>query len=396
MSPNTIAVGVVEEKSTRDLNIETMKNVVYYSTDFGTTWKAKNLRSRYGNFGDPAMIADNRGFFYYFHLADPEKTGWDSDVLLDRIVCQRFNVNSTLWSPGSGIGHNPPKQQDKQWAAFDEHSGRIFVTWTQFDRYGSEDVQDSSHIMFSYSEDRGNSWTPAARINQLGGDCRDGDQTVQGSMPAAGPGGALYVVWAANEKIFFDHSPDGGVQWQPRDTEIAQQKGGWVIDVPGMNTVKSFPVIGCDLSYGEYHGNIYVNWADQRNGESDTDIWIIRSEDGGDTWSKPLRVHDDEKTLGGRQQFMNWMAVDPVTGFVYIVFYDRREHDSTETDVYLAYSSDGGRSFVNEKISASPFIPDSDVFLGDYIGISAYAGTVRPVWTRLDNDVISVVMALID
>jgi hypothetical protein len=99
----------------------------------------------------------------------------------------------------------------------------------------------------------------------------------------------------------------------------------------------------------------------------------------------------------GRDQFFPWMDVDPNTGLVYVVFYDRREHsDDLTTDVYLAVSDDGGETFLNEKISVEPFVPIPSVFFGDYIGISAYAGWVRPLWARMDGSVTSIWTALID
>jgi hypothetical protein len=76
----------------------------------------------------------------------------------------------------------------------------------------------------------------------------------------------------------------------------------------------------------------------------------------------------------GRQQCFNWMSVDPITGNIYIVFYDRRDHADLKTDVYMAVSADGGESFTNEKISQEPFEPNSDVYMGDYINITAYGG----------------------
>ncbi|MCK5369533.1 MAG: exo-alpha-sialidase, partial [Cyclobacteriaceae bacterium] len=141
---------------------------------------------------------------------------------------------------------------------------------------------------------------------------------------------------------------------------------------------------------------IYVNWSDQRNGEHDTDVWISKSTDKGSSWSDPVRVNNDVVAMMGRHQCYNWMAVDPITGHIYIVFYDRRDHDDLKTDVYLAISTDGGETFINEKISQKPFEPDSDIYMGDYINISAYGGFVRPVWTSLDNGTLSILSAIID
>ena len=99
----------------------------------------------------------------------------------------------------------------------------------------------------------------------------------------------------------------------------------------------------------------------------DPDVFIAKSVDGGDTWSAPIRVNNDPP---GKENFMSFMTVDQSNGNIYIIFYDRRSYDSDSTDVYLARSIDGGDSFTNYKISESPFLPQSDVFFGDYTGVS--------------------------
>ena len=165
-------------------------------------------------------------------------------------------------------------------------------------------------------------------------------------------------------KIYFDRSTDGGVTWLKKDVEVADQPGGWHPNVPGFGKATGAPVSGCDISYGEHHGTIYVNWSDQRNGENDTDIWLAKSTDKGDSWSEPIRVNDDEVVMMGRHQCYNWMAVDPITGHIYVVFYDRRNHSDLKTDVYLAISIDGGASFTNEIISEKPFEANADIYMG--------------------------------
>ncbi len=85
-----------------------------------------------------------------------------------------------------------------------------------------------------------------------------------------------------------------------------------------------------------------------------------------------------------------------MTGIIYLVFYDRRNTNSSETEVYVAKSEDGGETFKNFKVSESPFIPDSQIFFGDYINIAARNGLVYPIWTRMDGFSLSVWMAIID
>ncbi|NUO83534.1 T9SS type A sorting domain-containing protein, partial [candidate division KSB1 bacterium] len=134
-------------------------------------------------------------------------------------------------------------------------------------------------------------------------------------------------------------------------------------------------------------------WSDQRNGDNDTDIWLAKSTDHGQTWSAPIRVNDDGP---GRQQFFTWMTIDQANGALYFVFYDRRNYGDNRTDVFMAVSQDGGESFINFKVSASPFTPREEIFFGDYTNVAAHNNVVRPIWTRLHNAELSMMTALID
>ena len=306
---------------------------------------------------------------------------------------QKSTDGGKSWTDGSFAGHHPPKDQDKQWMAVNPANNHLYMTWTEFDRYGSSAKKDKSRILFSKSADGGDNWSDAIAINQLDGDCLDGDQTTEGAVPAVGPNGEIFVAWSYDEKIYFDRSLDGGENWLDNDIVVSDQPAGWTIDIPGLNRSNGMPVTATDLSDGPNRGTIYVNWADQRNGENDTDIWLARSKDGGQTWSKAQRINDDPP---GKHNFLTWMSVDAMTGHIYIVFYDRRAYNNLQTDVYLAYSYDGGVTFTNKKISESPFTPDSAAFFGDYNNIHSYDNRVRPIWTRYDDNQLSVWTAIID
>ena len=79
------------------------------------------------------------------------------------------------------------------------------------------------------------------------------------------------------------------------------------------------------------------------------------------------------------------MTVDQSTGYLWFVFYDRRAHADSATDVYMACSKDGGETYVNFRVSQAPFISQPGFFLGDYLNISAAQGVVRPIWIRMDS-----------
>jgi len=184
----------------------------------------------------------------------------------------------------------------------------------------------------------------------------------------------------------FDRSLNGGLTFGT-DIFVTDQPEGWAINVSGINRCNGFPVTACDISSSHYRGNIYIMWSDQRNGLDNTDVFLKKSIDGGDTWGSIIKVNTDNSN---RHQFFSWMTVDQSTGYIYVVFYDRRNTTGDANDVYLARSTDGGDTFSNFKISESPFTPSDWVFFGDYIHVAAYNGKIHPIWTRMDGSDLSV------
>ncbi|NVO20223.1 MAG: T9SS type A sorting domain-containing protein [Bacteroidetes bacterium] len=387
--PNETSI-YMNPKNTNQLVAGANLTAAYYSNDGGYTWGNSKMQSTLGVYGDPVLVIDTNGYFYYFHLSNPVNNpgGW-----LDQIVCQRSTNSGLSWNDGSGIGKNSPAQQDKPWVIVNPYNNELYVTWTQFDLYGVSDTTKHSNIHFSSSSDNGISWTPAIRLNEISGNCVDSDSTVEGAVPAVGPEGEIYTSWAGPAGIVFDRSLDGGITWLDHDITVSDMPGGWDFQVPGIFRVNGMPVTCCDLSKGPHNGTIYINWSDQRNGTFDTDIWLSKSTDGGNTWSPPLRVNNDPP---GKQQFFNWMTIDQSTGYIWIVFYDRRNYNDNRTDVFLACSTDGGNTFSNFKVSETPFLPSQTVFFGDYTCITAHNNKIRPIWTRLDDLDLSIYTAIVD
>jgi len=386
-NPNEPSI-MVNPKNTNQIVAAANIMNYYFSSDGGLTWTDEIISSSLGVWGDPCIIVDTADAFYFLHLSNPDLGNW-----IDRIVCQKMETFGGAWSDGSYMGLNGTKAQDKHWAVVNRTNNHIYTTWTQFDNYGSTNPQDSSIIRFSKSTYGGQTWSPAIRINRIAGDCLDEDNTVEGAVPAVGPNGEIYVSWMGPEGILFDRSTDEGQSWLYQDIFVSDLPGGWDFGVPGISRCNGFTVTLCDLSNGPNHGTIYINWSDQRNGTNDTDVWLKKSTDGGNTWSTAVRVNNDPP---GKHQFFSWMDIDQVTGYLWCVFYDRRNYANNQTDVYMARSTDGGQTFTNFKISETPFLPNSSIFFGDYNNVSACNNVVRPIWTRLHQGTLSIYTALIN
>jgi hypothetical protein len=364
---------------------------VYHSANGGATWISSVLTEpTTGVWGDPIIFVDTTGNFYYSHLSNPPAGTW-----VDRIVFQKSLDGGNTWGPGTYTGLNNLKVQDKEGIVVNQLTNEIYVAWTQFDNYGSSSPSDSSVILFSKSSDGAQTWSTPVRISMEAGNCIDSDSTMEGAVPAVGPNGEIYVVWMGPDGMVFNKSLDNGITWLPHETSVITIPGGWDYNISGLQRCNGLPQTICDLSNGPNRGTIYVNWTDQRNGTTDTDVWLIKSDDGGDTWSSPIRVNTD---LPGSQQFLSWMDIDETNGNLYCVFYDRRNYPSSsqKTDVYLARSVDGGNTFSDFKINQNFFTPSPAVFFGDYTGISVYDGKILPIWMQYGSGILSVWTAIMN
>jgi len=384
----------INPKNPNNIVAGSVIDFVHYSMDSGKTWKTKFLNSDLGVYGDPCVIADKDGNFYYFHLSNPDNKAYNSKRFLDRMVVQKSINGGENWSNGTGIGKNKyPKQQDKEWAAINPINNEIYLTWTEFDKYGSNNKKHRSRILFSKSTNGAETWSKPKILSELEGDAIDGNKTVEGAVPAVATNGNIYVSWSFNNKIYFDKSTNGGNSWLKNDIEVCNQPNGWSFDVPGFSRVNGMPITCVDTSKSsKYKNTIYINFSDQRNGANNTDIFIVKSTDEGKTWSIPLKVNTDKTKT---HQFLTWMSIDPITGYIYIVFYDRSKYNNNKTDVVLAISKDGGETFLNKTISQRPFTPNPNVFFGDYNNINAYNGIIRPIWTAYYDNKLSVLTSLI-
>ncbi len=353
---------------------------ISYSLDAGRHWQAASgiAPLNYRVSGDVSVTYDNHGHAILCYIAF-DKLGtanyWAHNATRNGIFVRRSLDGGQTWEADHIPVAEQPTQpgipfEDKPYIVADEgdgpYAGNLYVGWT---RWTIEDSQ----MLFSHSTDGGKTWSKPIEIDRHPGLPRDDNGANEGFAGVVGPDGTLYAVWADGDHILLTTSHDGGATFDaPRsivDTAPIMFK---VEDVDRSN---GFPQIAIDPR----GGRLVVAWSDYRNGG--VDVFCSASEDHGQTWSPAVRVNSDP-IHNGADHFFQWMAVDPTSGAVYFVFYDRRgDPNNRKTTVVLARSTDGARAFSNYAWTEEPF-NGGNAFIGDYTGIAAFNDRVYGTWTE--------------
>ncbi|MDV3308327.1 MAG: exo-alpha-sialidase [Cyclobacteriaceae bacterium] len=372
---------VINRKNPRNIVVAGSRHV-YRSSDGGTTWETVALSPDVPNHGGVTVVSDRKGDLYLFHLSG------ESEERSDRIACQISKDNGATWSL-QGVMTAADADIRNPSVTIDARSGEFLVQWTQYDKYGSDDESHHSRVMISESKD-GKKWSTPLPISRQG-DCRDGNTTPKGATVVISRDGYRVSTWSHEEKIYADRSFDKGRTWLSNDIEVEKQPGGSNPVIPGLAYGSGLPVLVMNHTSGRYAGTLNLFWADQRNGADDTDIWFSRSVNYGDNWTPATRINDDAK---GKHQFAPAPAIDQSNGNIYVVYYDRRNFDDNQTEIFLAFSRDQGSTFTNVKISDNPFTPDSSLPSSGRIGIDVHNGVIVSAWTRYDEGATRIVFAV--
>src|SRR5262249_54538217 len=148
-----------------------------------------------------------------------------------------------------------------------------------------------------------------------------------------------------------------------------------------------------DRSNGPNRGTIYIVWAESPSGRGDADILLMKMPPPNGRFpdtSTPVIVNDDGP---GADQFFPWLSVDPMSGDIEVLFYDRRDDlFGLLMNAYVARSTDGGVTFGrNQRVSSGSSDPRvqaavlgsnaNPIGIGDYIGIAALNGKAHMLWT---------------
>ena len=360
-----------------------------WSTDSARTFSLVNPAGEGGRSGgDPSLVFDDKGNVFYSWLAITKlgsTSYWGHGSGPNGVWVRRSPDGGRTWDKdAAGVSVFTEKDpiikladMPRIWSdvgAKSPYRGNLYYAWIE---WGLE----NSIVLFSRSTDAGKTWSTPMRISTVAGYPRDDNGSVVGIIGTVAPDGTQYVVWNQGLNVTLAISKDGGKTFAPsrKIFDVGPPYFGGTGAIPGVSRAMGFPQIGLDPT----SGTLFVTWSDFRNG--DVDVFISRSSDRGRSWSAPRRVNDDP-LHDGNDQFFQWLAVDPVSGDVYVQFYDRRaDPENRRTRITLARSTDGGRTFRNYDWSDQSFTGEN-AFLGDYMWLVAYDRRVYGVWAEAAPD----------
>jgi hypothetical protein len=299
------------------------------STNGGTSFQDQGTLpdNPEGDGADHVLARSNKTGTIFFSVLVPNSagTGPTEEIHTYRSLDNGVSFGQPIDSaPGFVAGVD---FQDKQWIAVDNFPGpgygNVYQTWRDF----SSNVATNG-TLFTRSTDDGLTWGPSGGT-PIATDPVNGLTNNHGSYIAVGPDHAVYVFWwdfTKGPDIMMRKSTDQGVTFGDRHPVIVtglKTHGGngdlGLTDSAG-RTFRSnaFP----QAAVNPVTGDIYVVYDDQANGSHDkADIFFTESTDGGATWSKSIRVNDDNTN---NDQWQPALALTPDGSHLGVFWYDRR------------------------------------------------------------------------
>jgi subtilisin-like proprotein convertase family protein len=321
-----------------------------YTMNGGATWTFPGVLQPGVFRSDPVLGVDLQGNFYYQSLK--------SDLTAD-----------VYKSTNGGVSWLPPVTEfggDKNWLVVDRSggpsSGHIYGIWQRFGGAccGSNVLTRSVNGGASFQTP-----VPVTKSPTFG-------------MLAVGPNGELYAAGIDGSTTQDLNHFVVAKSTNAKNPAVTPTFTGSQVNLGGSMRIGAGPNpggllgqanIAVDSSPGASRGNVYVA-ASVAAGDP-LAVNLIRSTDGGTTWSAPVRVDDDPS-----QANWQWMAAHSVApnGRIDVIWNDTRASgQSNLSQLYYAYSWDGGVTW-SANVAVSPVFdslvgfPDQNK-IGDYSGI---------------------------
>ena len=128
-------------------------------------------------------------------------------------------------------------------------------------------------------------------------------------------------------------------------------------------------------------------------GNIDSDIFVVTSNNEGNSWSDRLRVNGPET---GSNEFHPWLDVDQTSGSVNVIFYSSTGDQLTGNDdvhVQVATSTDGAQTFPLSQSqqltvhTSNATLNPSSLNFHNYIGVAVHDGTLHGLWADNSGNV---------
>lgn len=339
---------------------------VAFSDDGGFTWYTSDSRVLdFGQFrSDPVLAADNDGVFYYSSLSSLRSvelfTSFDGGLSWPRVT--------------SAFGG------DKQWLTVDRTdgpgAGHLYQIW-------NAEYSCCAGADFARSVDGGASFEQPVTIPAVPNFARA--RPKWGTIDV-GVDGSVYLVGSSLDQTSHVFARSVNAQDASVSPTFDLVR---MVDLGGVTTYSCPPNPGgmlgqvwvaSDHSQSPTRGNIYVLGSVEPSGVDPLDVHLIRSEDGGATWSRPIRINDDPLDLHAHQWF-GTLAVAP-NGRIDVVWNDTRNaaytQEPTVSELFYSYSLDGGETWSENEAVTPPFDPrvgyPRQQKLGDYYHMVSDSG----------------------
>ncbi len=430
--------------------------VAYVTFDAGENWEGPIqipfLRDDIFGAGDPVIAFDREGNVYMvsislgveeftvgtaiglalissIQIAKSQDGGftWDDPISTSRSI---IDTQLTVDAEQKARGQVHISFLDKPWLDIgpdpnNPDTDAIYVTYTRFNVINSVLYSDElpllatsevqSSIELVRSTDGGLTWSDPDNVSpvvrRVSGDTPGaGDanavglkRVVQGSTPNVADDGTVYVSWLDSTddesqegvgEIYVARSDDGIAFNDPVLAATIREAGY----TPRIGNFRywgtSFPqtAIGPDGAVNVVYGGLNPAMP-----IDDGDVYFIRSEDFGDSWSRPVTLGGDR---GASLQFFPTIDVDGEGG-IHVIWADMRDSpEQARYHIYYTRSEDNGETwgFGDERLNIRsddarvtdfPSNPNKGFpggrFIGDYIAVAAAGEEVYLVWpdTRL-------------
>jgi hypothetical protein len=365
------------------------------STDDGATFTGHDLplpppRTQAGfDFGsDPGVAFDSAGNAFYSYIIVFFSKGGSINGTEMAVSRASAADDYATWTPtffnlqtGNGQFNDKPMITVDTGSGRFHHPDRIYVAWDNATGSSSSE-KNGNNVLLSYSDDHGVTFSAPVSVSgnfvgKTGG---------IGADPYVAADGTLHVAWQdyAHSQISDVASTDGGATFSAPHTITSV--GGFEFDPVAQGTRGALVYPACAGSPTSA-ATLYCSYMDDTSGG--TKVFVAKSTDGGVTWPSKFQMP------AGGDQFNQWLAVDPSNGSVNVAYYDTQKKDAPATFFTLARSADGSTPYSAQTVATAPTDETGGVGVnlgnqyGDYEGIAAFGGVVRPVWTDRRADVIA-------